>query len=204
MKFADYAVIGLPLAQVFGRMGCMAAGCCWGGPAFHFDHDGHVVQDLPFAARFPATHDGQPASLAYQSLHNTYQSQANSPLLDAAQRAEAQQILDAMNQAQATLPLIPSQLLEAAGASLISLLLLIIRSRKWFHGQVLLSYAILYASMRFGLEFFRGDAERGVGLVSTSQGIAIAVVVVCVGMIFWLRSLNNSGLVDLDAMTERG
>ena len=28
--FADFAFLGVPLAQVFGRFGCVAAGCCWG------------------------------------------------------------------------------------------------------------------------------------------------------------------------------
>ena len=108
-----------------------------------------------------------------------------------------------MQHAHSTLPLIPSQLLEAGGASIVFLLLLFIRSRKWFHGQVLLSYAILYAMMRFGLEFFRGDAERGVGLVSTSQGIALGVVAVCIVAIVFLRNQGAAKLPDLDAMTVR-
>lgn len=199
LKFADYIAVGIPLGQVFGRMGCMAAGCCWGGPGFHFDDHGKVIQDLPFAARFPAAHDGQPASLAYQSLMSTYSEQARNAS-DAASRLEAQHIVEAMQQAQATLPLIPSQLLEAAGASLVFLLLLFIRSRKWFHGQMLMSYAILYAMMRFGLEFFRGDAERGVGLVSTSQGIALGVVAVCLVAIVWLRKQGAASLPDLSVL----
>ena len=30
-------VLGLPLAHVFGRFGCIAAGCCWGDAMFHID-----------------------------------------------------------------------------------------------------------------------------------------------------------------------
>jgi len=38
---ADVIIIGLPLGHVFGRMGCLAAGCCFGKPA-----------DLPWAITF--------------------------------------------------------------------------------------------------------------------------------------------------------
>ncbi len=48
--------------------------------------------------------------------------------------------------------------------------------RKRFDGEVILAYTIWYAIARFGLEFFRGDADRGFvfgGLLSTSQFIAV-------------------------------
>ncbi|MCP4500714.1 MAG: prolipoprotein diacylglyceryl transferase, partial [Deltaproteobacteria bacterium] len=68
LMLADYLAITLPIAQTFGRFGCMAAGCCWGQPAFHLDEAGKVIQDIPFAAQFPAAHGDQPASLAYNAL----------------------------------------------------------------------------------------------------------------------------------------
>ena len=40
-------------------------------------------------------------------------------------------------------------------------------------------YAIGYASLRFAIEFYRGDSSRGLlfhGALSTSQVVAIAVV----------------------------
>ena len=53
--------------------------------------------------------------------------------------------------------------------------LLRLKRRKRFDGEVILSYTLLYAVARFILEFFRGDADRGFvfgGLLSTSQLIA--------------------------------
>ena len=51
-----------------------------------------------------------------------------------------------------------------------------LRRRKQFDGEVILAYTTLYAIARFILELFRGDADRGFvfgGLLSTSQFIAI-------------------------------
>ncbi len=76
-------------------------------------------------------------------------------------------------------PLFPTQLMESGGEFIIFGLLLALRDRKRFHGWIFGLYLILYAVLRFLLEFFRGDAVRGVyfgGLISTSQIIAIAVI----------------------------
>jgi len=186
LMLADYLAIGIPVAQAFGRFGCMAAGCCWGQPAFHLDEAGKVVQDIPFAAQFPAAHGEQPASLAYQSL-------VRNPPGGLPEGVDGAKFVELLQTAHETTPLFPSQLAEALGASIMFVILLFIRSRKWFHGQILLSYAAMYAAMRFTLEFFRGDAGRGVGVVSTSQGIAIGVVVLCVVAMFVLR---NKGLTN--------
>ena len=50
--YADALIPSVSIGHAIGRMGCFAAGCCWGGAC-----DPH----LPWAARFP------PESLAYQS-----------------------------------------------------------------------------------------------------------------------------------------
>ena len=63
--------------------------------------------------------------------------------------------------------------------------LLRLRRRKQFDGEVILSYTLLYAVARFILEFFRGDADRGFvfgGLLSTSQFIAVMLAPVAVGL----------------------
>ena len=54
--------------------------------------------------------------------------------------------------------------------------LLQLRRRRQFDGEMILAYTLLYAIARFVLEFFRGDADRGFvfgGLLSTSQFIAV-------------------------------
>ena len=53
LAYADTMIPSVALGQFFGRLGCFAAGCCWGKVAH-----GH----FPWLAEFP------PKSLAYQSL----------------------------------------------------------------------------------------------------------------------------------------
>ena len=69
-------------------------------------------------------------------------------------------------------PLHPSQLYESFAAFLIFFFLVWLAPRKRFHGQVTLAYVALYSVVRFTLEFWRGDPDRGSwfgGVVSTSQ-----------------------------------
>ena len=92
--------------------------------------------------------------------------------------------------AGATAPLIPIQLIDAFGEAGLFLILLVVRSRKWFHGQVLLTYGILYPLWRTSLEVFRGDGERGYlipGVLSTSQFISLCVAVTSLVAIFVIR-----------------
>ncbi|MDA8098586.1 MAG: prolipoprotein diacylglyceryl transferase [Nitrospiraceae bacterium] len=87
--------------------------------------------------------------------------------------------------------LYPTQLFEAGGEFLNFLLLLTLYRFRSFDGQVFWTYPALYAVLRFTVEFFRGDAVRGVwfgGLVSTSQ--IIAVVMFCASLIM-LRYLGS-------------
>ncbi|MBI5495953.1 MAG: prolipoprotein diacylglyceryl transferase [Deltaproteobacteria bacterium] len=137
-RFADILIPSLPLGHALGRMGCFAAGCCWGDAAFHFDA-GTLVVDFPFGAQFPKD------SLAYGSLLQTV------PL----------EVRDLMIRGGHTLPLYPTQWMEAFGETLIFGVLLWVRSRKVFHGQVAATYFLLYPLLRASLEFWRGDAERG-------------------------------------------
>jgi phosphatidylglycerol:prolipoprotein diacylglycerol transferase len=67
--------------------------------------------------------------------------------------------------------------------------MLFLKKKKWFDGQLFLTYGIVYAIGRFFTEKYRGDEERGYvlnGLLSHSQAIAIAVFSVCV-IVFILR-----------------
>ena len=172
LKMADILIPALPLAHAFGRIGCVAAGCCW-GDAFYHMHDGEVIADIPLAMRFPE------GSLAYGSLLRT----------------ESAEIIGYMKEAGHTLPLFPSQLVESFGVLSIFFFLTWVHSRKWFHGQVLLTYAIVYPILRSILEIFRGDAGRGYvidGVLSTSQFISIFVALASLITIFILRKKQKS------------
>jgi phosphatidylglycerol:prolipoprotein diacylglycerol transferase len=76
------------------------------------------------------------------------------------------------------IPLHPTQLYESIGAFGLFLYLMWRLSKRRVHGVIILEYLILYAVLRFAIEFFRGD-DRGFvlyGLLSTSQFIAILTV----------------------------
>src|SRR5512137_1891518 len=133
LAHADTLIPSVALGHFFGRLGCFAAGCCWGDVAH-----GH----LPWLVRFP------PESLAFQ----TFAGRTSPGLYLAADRS-------------ATLPLHPTQLYESFGElGLFLLLVVVIRPRKRFHGQVLATWLLLYAGLRTLVEAFRGDVERGVVL----------------------------------------
>jgi phosphatidylglycerol---prolipoprotein diacylglyceryl transferase len=86
-------------------------------------------------------------------------------------------------------PLHPTQLYESAGTLLLFLYLMWRLSRKHFTGQVILEYLILYASLRFVIEFFRDD-DRGFvlhGLLSTSQFIGVLTILAAVVVFLYLR-----------------
>ena len=55
---------------------------------------------------------------------------------------------------------------------------------KRFQGQIFGFYLVLYAVLRFIMEFFRGDAVRGLyfnGQISTSQIIALFIILAAAG-----------------------
>jgi len=75
-------------------------------------------------------------------------------------------------------PLHPTQIYESLGTFLLFGFLMWRLGRKHFTGQIILEYLMLYAGLRFLIEFFRDD-ERGFvlnGLLSTSQFIGILTI----------------------------
>jgi phosphatidylglycerol:prolipoprotein diacylglycerol transferase len=128
----DVMAPAVALGQAIGRLGCFAAGCCFGSPStapwsviFH-NEDAHALVGVPLGV-----------------------------------------------------PLHPSQLYESLGTAILLVILLAVFKKRKFPGQVAALYLILYAILRFALEFFRGDVARGTvfgGVLSTSQFIALLVV----------------------------
>lgn len=73
---------------------------------------------------------------------------------------------------------IPIQVYEAFGEMLIFLVLVYLQKNKRFQSRLLKIYFIAYAILRFFLEFYRGDCERGVwGFISLSQIISILILI---------------------------
>ncbi|MBI3793599.1 MAG: prolipoprotein diacylglyceryl transferase [Nitrospinae bacterium] len=124
--FAPYVA----LAHGIGRLGCLAAGCCYGRPTTSW-------------------------------LGVTFTSD--------------QAIARPLNT-----PLLPTQLFDSVNEITIFLILLVARNHKRFDGQLILLWLMLYSVGRFIVEIYRGDPRGWIieGVLSTSQGVGIAVFVV--------------------------
>ena len=140
-RAADALAPSLALGHAFGRLGCFAAGCCFGAAC-----------ERPWAVTFthPLAH-----SISGTPLH---------------------------------VPLHPVQLYEAAFNLANYGLLAWLYRRRPAPGTVLSAYLVVYGVGRFVIEHFRGDADRGFvlgGLLSTSQAIAIAMVLAGIALAAW-------------------
>ena len=88
-------------------------------------------------------------------------------------------------------PLLPIQLIEALGLVIIfAIELLVYIKTKKKRGYSLVIYMISYSILRFVLEFFRGDSERGKILFSTSQWISI-IMFICAAVIVIAKFKNH-------------
>jgi phosphatidylglycerol---prolipoprotein diacylglyceryl transferase len=86
--------------------------------------------------------------------------------------------------------LFPTQLMESGGDFVLFIMLILFRRHKKFDGQLFWLYALSYAVLRFAIEFFRGDAVRGLyfgNMISTSQIIASGMFLLA-GIMIWRLS----------------
>jgi len=163
LPYADSMIPSVALGHFLGRLGCFAAGCCWGDVC---------RTGLPWAVRFPEE------SLAYQTF---------------AGRPDPAAFLAPGG--HTTLPLHPTQLYEAFGElAIFALLVLWVRPRKRFHGQVLATWLALYAVLRTAVELFRGDVERGV-YFGLGAGQWTSIAIFAAGAALWMRARRRSAQV---------
>ncbi len=86
-------------------------------------------------------------------------------------------------------PLLPIQLIEALCLLILFEVLLLIFDKSKQKGLPALVYMIAYAVLRFVLEFFRGDIERGVLLgLSASQWISIGLLAIAF-VVLWRKKI---------------
>jgi phosphatidylglycerol:prolipoprotein diacylglycerol transferase len=86
-------------------------------------------------------------------------------------------------------PLHPTQLYSVFMLVTIFTILIFLKSRKKFHGQLLLVYIVFYAIGRSIIETFRGDYHRGFvidGIISNSQFISMIMIVLAGVLYFYL------------------
>jgi phosphatidylglycerol---prolipoprotein diacylglyceryl transferase len=106
-----------------------------------------------------------------------------------------------------SLPVHPTQLYEALSALGLFLLLLWLRQRPRFAGQVFLAWVIGYGLLRPAVELFRDDRERGwVGPLSTSQAIGLGSVVLGIAGLtaLWRRHQRVDPAVGGGVINTRG
>ncbi len=162
-RTADAFAPGVVIGHAIGRLGCFSAGCCWGKPTtsfcgVHFSDKGHEVTGVPTMV---------------------------SHLSDPVQQNVWAERLGGM---LAPVRLHPTQLYEAGALLLIFMLLLAMFRRRRFYGQVILSYAIMYAVARFVIEFWRDDLRGDLFGVSTSQFIAVVLFVAALAIMMRIRN----------------
>lgn len=95
-------------------------------------------------------------------------------------------------------PLYPTQLWDAAIIFICIGIMLFLKNRKWFHGELFLIYGMFYAIGRFVTESYRGDEARGYvfnGALSHSQFIAVCIFLVC-AIIFGMLYLKSKKLKE--------
>ena len=100
---------------------------------------------------------------------------------------------DGRSLAPLNIPLHPTQVYLSLNALFIFSVLIWVRKRKSFDGQLFWLYGILYSIGRFLIEFFRGD-ERGFTIedvLSTSQFIGIFILSLSIFMWVKLRNKNR-------------
>ncbi|MBI3184487.1 MAG: prolipoprotein diacylglyceryl transferase [Myxococcales bacterium] len=160
LRLADIAMPAVSLGQCLGRLGCFAAGCCWGriapaGTAATVQFPGKGVQNL-FGG------PGGTASLAYQSMAEDSRfavEQSGEVLHQMAPGAS--RISEWVAQHGHTFPVYATQLYESIGQLVLFAALLTMRRFRLFHGQVFGLWLMCYAVLRSTVELFRGDVERG-------------------------------------------
>lgn len=150
---ADVVGLGLPVGLAFGRIGCFLAGCCFG-----------TVCDLPWGVSFPAGSEAsKQQAILSQKVAALFPDYAG--YLPISKYSES-------------LPVHPTQLYEAIACVLIVLYLYFgLRPKQRFVGQLFWASLLLYGLARFVIEFVRNDDRGALFGLSTSQLIAIPMIV---------------------------
>lgn len=150
----DMGGYGIPLGIAVGRLGCLASGCCFGG----------VCDIEGLGIHFPK------GTVAYQE-HFTNQYE-----LLSAQWATG---------VHTSLPVWPTQLISSMyNFAIFCIAYFVVRPRRRYYGQVLLTTVFLYAACRFGIEFLRADPRGGALGLSTSQIFAL-LTTAAAGLVMW-------------------
>jgi phosphatidylglycerol:prolipoprotein diacylglycerol transferase len=82
-----------------------------------------------------------------------------------------------------SLPVHPTQVYESAATLAVAAFCLVyVHPRKRYDGEVFAAFLVLYAALRFAIEFLRKDDRGGIAWLSTSQLIGIAMIACAVAI----------------------
>ena len=88
-------------------------------------------------------------------------------------------------------PLFPMQIVESICNLIIFIIILLTYKRFKGTYKTIALYSVLYSVVRFFLEFYRGDAARGIIVLSTSQWISIALFIVGIALFIYDKKLRK-------------
>ena len=199
--YLDVLAVGLMAALIFGRIGCLLNGCCYGKPT-----------ELSWGVRFPY------GSFAYRSqiqpdpergraephlpLPEEYfgyfdENQAYTPGLKPEEQLTPKQKEEVTTGQYRCLPVHPTQIYTSLGAALCTLILYGVwrRSQKFEHtgryplltkpGSVFSLMFVLYGILRFVMELLRDDNPYEIGTLTVSQLIGTGLVTLGVGLLIF-------------------
>jgi len=98
---------------------------------------------------------------------------------------------DPASLAPLNVPLYPTQIYSSLNELMIFFILISIRNYKKFDGQIIALWMLIYPVGRFIIEFYRGDPRGSIGPLSTSQFIAIGIVLVGASIYYRLSPVAN-------------
>jgi len=164
MRLLDVFAPSVALGHAFGRLGCFCNGCCYGKTC---------APGFALGVRFPAIRDA--AGRLIGSI----------PFIDQFQRGWVNIT------ATASLPVYPTQLYEVFGNLAIFAALTAIYRHKRFDGQIWWLYVLGYGTLRFFVEFFRGDyTTYYFGLFTIAQLIAAVMILAALAGLQLCKSLS--------------
>jgi phosphatidylglycerol---prolipoprotein diacylglyceryl transferase len=190
--YLDVLAVGLMMALVFGRIGCLLNGCCYGKPT-----------ELPWGVRFPygsfayrsqiepdpQRHRAEPHLHLPEAFFGYFdENQAYVPDLKPEKYLTPKQKGEVTEGEYRCLPVHPTQIYTSMAAGLCTLILYGVwrRSQKCERagrypfltrpGSVFSLMFVLYGILRFSVELLRDDNPFEVGTLTVSQLIGIALV----------------------------
>jgi phosphatidylglycerol:prolipoprotein diacylglycerol transferase len=165
-QVTDIMAPSIAIGHMFGRVGCFFSGCCYGRIC--------PTGWQSWGVSFPKVTDPATGQLVFSF---SYIDQVDHGLIGP--------------DATGSLPILPIQLYEAAANLLIFLYLIWLWRRRRFRGQIFAAYLLSYGTVRFLLEFLRGDYQEPVmlGLLQRGQmSQLMCLTAIAVGIvILWRR-----------------